>query len=79
MQGIILQKKKQIFNYCLSLARRYIEYSFGILANKWRVLHRALNVSKKLSKFVVKTCVFLHNVVRMKDSQISDMYETRTL
>lgn len=74
MQGIILQEKKRIFNYRLSRARRYIKCFFGILVNKWRVLHRPVNVSKKLSKDIVKACVN-----RMKHSQIADKYEMRTL
>jgi len=38
-------------------------------------------VSKKCSKDIVKACVILHNVVRIKDSQIFDydVYENRTL
>lgn len=79
--GHNLTEKKRVFNYRLSRARRYVECAFGILANKWRILHRALNVSKKFSKDIVKACVILHNLVRTKDSQIYDIdvYETRTL
>lgn len=65
--GKHLDIKKRIFNYRLSRARRYVECTFGILANKWRILHRPLNVSKQLSKDIVKACVVLHNIVRERD------------
>ena len=60
-------KKKRIFNYRLSRARRYIECTFGILSNKWRIFHRPLNVSKDLAIDIVKACCVLHNFVRTRD------------
>lgn len=78
MQVIILQRKK-VFNYRLSRARRYVECAFGILCNKWRILHRLLNVSKALSKDIVKACIILHNVVRLKDAQDSEIYVSNRL
>ena len=51
----LYEKKK--FNYRLCRARRYVEYTFGILSNKWRILHTALNVTKECSKDTVKACV----------------------
>lgn len=62
-----LNYKKKIFNYRLSRARRYIESTFGILSNKWRILHRPLNVSVELSEKIVKACCILHNFVRVRD------------
>lgn len=67
-----IDNKKRIFNYRLCRARRYVECAFGILANKWRVFHRALNVSKNLSKNIVKACVVLHNIVRERDGYRSE-------
>jgi len=43
--GRQISEKKRVFNYRLSRARGYVECSFGILANKWRILHRPLNVA----------------------------------
>jgi hypothetical protein len=43
--GKNLTMKKRNFNYRLCRARRYVECSFGILTNKWRVFRRPLNVS----------------------------------
>lgn len=65
--GKCLDIKRRVFNYRLCRARRYIECSFGILANKWRILHRALNVDVSLSESIVKVCCVLHNYVRDRD------------
>ena len=65
--GHNLSEKQRIFNYRLCRARRYVECAFGILSNKWRILHTALNVSKEFSKDIVKACVLVHNLVRSKD------------
>lgn len=42
-----LSVKQRVFNYRLHRARRYVECAFGIMCSKWRIFHRALNVSKK--------------------------------
>ena len=62
-----LNYKKKIFNYRLTRARRFIECSFGIFSNKWRIFHRPLNVDLDLAKSIVKACCTLHNVVRVRD------------
>ncbi|KAL4089146.1 hypothetical protein QTP88_024214 [Uroleucon formosanum] len=51
--------KIRVFNYCLTRARIYVECAFGILANKWRVFHRPLNISKEFAKDIVKACVVI--------------------
>ncbi|KAJ8928000.1 hypothetical protein NQ314_019466 [Rhamnusium bicolor] len=71
LEGQNLTVAKRIFNYRLTRARRFVECTFGILANKWRIFHRALNVSKD----IVKATVILHNLVRERDGlHPSDMY-----
>lgn len=67
-----LSIKQRVFNYRLHRARRYVECAFGILTNKWRIFHRALNVSKTFSKNIVKACVVLHNIVRVRDGYRTD-------
>lgn len=59
-----LSVKQRIFNYRLSRARRMIECTFGILANKWRILHRPLDTNLEFSDFIIKACCMLHNFVR---------------
>lgn len=62
-----LSVTQRVFNYRLHRARLYVECAFGILSNKWRILHRPLNVSRKFSKNIVKATVMLHNIVRKRD------------
>lgn len=63
-----LTSKNKIFNYRLSRCRRYVECSFGILANKWRIFHRPLDVSVDFADIIIKACCILHNYVRKRDS-----------
>lgn len=65
--GKNLLPKNRVFNYRLTRARRFVECSFGILTNKWRIFHTPLNLSLDLSKDVVKACCVLHNYVRERD------------
>lgn len=63
-----LSVKQRIFNYRLSRARRMIECTFGILANKWRIFHRPLDTNLEFSDFIIKACCMLHNFVRKHDN-----------
>ena len=65
--GHNLNDKQKIFNYRLTRARRYIECTFGILSNKWRIFHCPLNVSQDLAIDIVKSCCILHNFARQRD------------
>ena len=77
--GHKIPEKQRIFNYLLCRARRYVERAFGILSNKWIILHTALNVSKEFSKDIVKACVLLHNLVRSKDGyRYEETYMTQS-
>lgn len=62
-----LDIEKRTFNYRLSRARRYVECTFGILSNKWRVLHTAILVNPDFATEIVKTTCVLHNFVRRRD------------
>lgn len=65
--GKCLSVKKRVYNYRLSRARRNIECTFGILANKWRIFHRPLNVDLPLCESIIRSCCVLHNFVRQRD------------
>jgi len=70
-----LNDKRKIFNYRLSRARRYVECAFGILANKWRVLHTPILVEPDFTDCIVKACCILHNYVRRRDGyQFEDTF-----
>lgn len=70
--GKSLTQEKKIFNYRLSRARRYIECSFGILAGKWRILQKPLNVDFDFAEAIVKATCVLHNFVRQRDGGRDD-------
>lgn len=72
-QESICRYNNDFFNYRLSRARRYVECAFGILANKWRILHRAMNVQYEFATDIIKACCVLHNFVLNRDGvQASD-------
>jgi DDE superfamily endonuclease len=57
---------ERIFNYRLSRCRRTIENSFGVLANRFRIYHHAVQLSpSKVTDFVLATCA-LHNMLISK-------------
>lgn len=54
-------RKKRIYNYRHSRARRIVESTFGVLAAKWRVYTKPFEIPvQKVDKIVLATCV-LHN------------------
>ncbi|XP_063585074.1 uncharacterized protein LOC134762506 [Penaeus indicus] len=65
--GKQLSIAKKVFNYRLNKARLYVEHAFGILNNKWKILHRPLNVSPELAVNIVKACCILHNFVQERE------------
>lgn len=57
---------KDNYNYRLCRARRVVENAFGILAKKWRIYDRPLELDVETSKLVVKTTCILHNYLICK-------------
>lgn len=45
---------KKVFNKRLSRARRVVENAFGILAQKWRVFFRPVELDVNTTDYVVK-------------------------
>nr|CAI5820533.1 unnamed protein product [Callosobruchus analis] len=46
---------------------RYIECTFGIMSNKWRILHRPMDVDINFAVDIIKCLCILHNFVRKRD------------
>lgn len=57
---------ERIFSYRCSRARRVVENAFGILANRFRCLTTTLATTPDNSRGIVKACLCLHNVMRMR-------------
>ncbi|XP_050516555.1 uncharacterized protein LOC126891424 [Diabrotica virgifera virgifera] len=58
-----LSDSEKIFNYRLSRARRMIESSFGILANRFRVLLNPINLNVDKVEKIILACLALHNLL----------------
>ncbi|CAK6982962.1 protein ALP1-like, partial [Scomber scombrus] len=59
--GQNLTRKKRVFNYRISRARMVVENAFGILASRWRIFHRRINLHPKNVDTVVVAAYILHN------------------
>ncbi|XP_040194667.1 protein ALP1-like [Rana temporaria] len=65
--GHSLTQERSVFNYRLTRARRVVECAFGILANKWRLLHTPIVLNMQNAVTAVKAACALHNFVRQRD------------
>ncbi|XP_068089414.1 uncharacterized protein [Hyperolius riggenbachi] len=56
-------RNRTMFNFRLSRAKQVEECAFGVLANKWQVLHTSINLNVSNAISVVKATYVLHNSV----------------
>ena len=63
--GIGLTRRQNIFNYRLSRCRRVIENTFGILACRFRIFRKTIEVQPEFVKEIVMASCILHNFLRV--------------
>ena len=61
-----MERTERLFNYRLSRARRVVENTFGILANRFQVLLSTMMHDPETVKLLVKACCILHNLMRTR-------------
>lgn len=62
----VMDAMKDVFNYRLSRTRQTVEVAFGILANRFRVLHNRVHCLPKNAQLIVESCLILHNFLSTK-------------
>lgn len=70
-----LTRERRIYNYRHSRARRIVECAFGMMAKKFRVFELAMLVHPDVSKKVVLACCVLHNIIRVKEGHLHEVYD----
>ena len=57
---------ERVYNYRLSRARRVVKNAFGMIANRFRILHRPQDMEPEGVKVTVMTMAVLHNFLISK-------------
>lgn len=65
-RNLSLRVPQEIFNYRICRGRMTIEMAFGRLANRFRIFHKAIEVSPDTCDIIIKTCCVLHNYLTKK-------------
>ena len=63
-----LDYSKRVYNYRISRARRTVECAFGMLAQKFGVLHTLMMTSVEVSESLVKSICVLHNFIQHENN-----------
>lgn len=58
-----IDKDKAIFNYRLSRARRLVENSFGILAQRFRIFYTPIDLNVVTVEHLVTSACLIHNMM----------------
>lgn len=66
---VLLNKEREIFNYRLSMAQHVARNAFGIMINRFRIFHTAINLLPEKIEKVVLACCVLHNYLLRHDSE----------
>ena len=61
--------KQRVFNYRLCRVRRIIENCFGIMACKFRIFRRCIEVHPNFAEDIVLACCTLHNFLREENGK----------
>lgn len=64
-----LSLEQKIFNYRLSRARRVSENAFGIVASRFRIFRRPIDLKVETTELLVKAACSMHNWLRMTSSR----------
>lgn len=62
----LMERSLRIFNYRISRGRRVVENAFGIMSLKLQILQRPMNKNIHTCRTIIKTCVVLHNLLRLR-------------
>ena len=61
-----MTRKEHVYSYRISRARRCVENAFGILAHRWRICYKEMQVQPEKAICIIKTCIVLHNLLRYR-------------
>ena len=65
-----LSLRQRVYNYRISRARRIVENAFGIIASRFRILRREIEMSPANARCVILAIIVLHNFLRVKAGSV---------
>ena len=68
----VLTRDERIFNYRFFRALRVVENAFGILANRFGIMHTTMFHHPAHVRVIIRACLMLHNLMR---TRFQDMQE----